>query len=56
MLIYSAIAWALSESHGNYQGSHRRKVGAGVSVPHRGGRCLAGLGLLNFLIGVGGSL
>jgi len=55
MLIYSAIAWALSESHGNYQGAQRGKVGVLVSILTA---AIAGAGLawLNFLLGVGGSL
>ncbi|MGE3193841.1 MAG: DUF6112 family protein [Microbacteriaceae bacterium] len=55
MLIYSAVAWALSESHGNYQGTHRGKVGvlvAAITAAVAG----AGLAWLNFLLGVGGSI
>ncbi|MBN9605069.1 MAG: hypothetical protein J0G30_00450 [Actinomycetales bacterium] len=55
MLVYSAIAWALSESHGNWQGAHRGKVGVLVSALTA---AVAGAGLawLNFLLGVGGGL
>ncbi len=52
MLIHSAIAWALSEAHRNYQGSHRGKVGVIVSVL-AAAVAGAGFGWLNFLIGVG---
>ena len=55
MLITSAIAWALSESYGNYQGAHRGKVGILASVLTA---AVAGAGLarLNFLLGVGDGL
>ena len=55
MLIVSAIGWALSESHGNWQGAHRGKVGVLVSVLTA---ALAGAGLawLNFLIATGAQL
>ena len=55
MLVYSAIAWALSESHGNWQGAHRGKVGVLVSALTA---AVAGAGLawLNFLLGVGAGL
>ena len=55
VLIISAIAWAISESHGNYQGAYRGRVGVLVAA---GAAALAGAGLawLNFLIATGESL
>lgn len=52
MLVVSAVAWAVSNSTGNWQGAHRGRVGVFVAVA-TAAAAGAGLAWANFLITTG---
>ena len=55
MMIISAVTWALSSAHGNFQTATRARTGLSVAC---GAAALAGAGVawVNFLLDVGSTL